>query len=28
VIANGEGDGTCTGCHSRAPQDFLYTVVR
>ncbi len=28
VIANGEGDGTCTGCHSRAPQDYLYTVVR
>jgi len=28
VIANGEGDGTCTGCHGRAPQDFVYTVVR
>jgi hypothetical protein len=28
VIANGEGDGTCTGCHSRAPQDYVYTVVR
>jgi hypothetical protein len=28
VIANGEGDGTCTGCHSRAPQDYLYTVIR
>lgn len=28
VIANGEGDGTCTGCHSRAPQDFVYTVVQ
>mgnify|MGYP006955968372 CR=1 FL=1 len=28
VIANGEGDGTCTGCHARAPQDFVYTVVR
>ena len=28
IIANGEGDGTCTGCHARAPQDFVYTVVR
>lgn len=28
VIANGEGDGTCTGCHARAPQDYLYTVIR
>jgi hypothetical protein len=28
VIANGEGDGTCTGCHAGAPQDFVYTVVR
>lgn len=28
VIANGEGDDTCTGCHGRAPQDFVYTVVR
>jgi hypothetical protein len=27
VIANGEGDGTCTGCHARAPRDFVYTVV-
>jgi hypothetical protein len=27
VIANGEGDATCTGCHSRAPRDFVYTVV-
>jgi hypothetical protein len=28
VIGNGEGDGTCTGCHARAPRDFVYTVVR
>ena len=28
VIANGEGDGTCTGCHSDAPQDFVFTVVK
>jgi len=28
VIANGEGDGACTGCHGRAPRDFVYTVVR
>jgi hypothetical protein len=28
VIGNGEGDGTCTGCHARAPQDNVYTVVR
>jgi hypothetical protein len=28
VIANGEGDDTCTGCHSRAPRDFVYTVVQ
>ena len=27
VVANGEGDGTCTGCHGRAPRDFVYTVV-
>lgn len=27
IVANGEGDGTCTGCHSRAPRDFVYTVV-
>ncbi|MEO8706559.1 MAG: hypothetical protein ABI867_41420 [Kofleriaceae bacterium] len=24
VIANGQGDGTCTGCHGRAPRDFVY----
>jgi hypothetical protein len=28
VVGNGEGDGTCTGCHARAPHDFVYTVVR
>lgn len=28
VIANGEGDGTCTGCHGRAPRDFVYTIIR
>jgi hypothetical protein len=28
VIANGEDDGTCTGCHGRAPRDFVYTIVR
>lgn len=27
VIANAEGDGTCTGCHSGAPRDFVFTVV-
>jgi len=27
IVANGEGDSTCTGCHSRAPRDFVYTVV-
>jgi hypothetical protein len=27
VIANGEGDGTCTGCHSGAPRDFVFTPV-
>ncbi len=28
IVANGEDHGTCTGCHSRAPRDFVYTVVR
>ena len=28
VVANGEGDETCTGCHAGAPQDFVWTVVR
>lgn len=28
VIANGEGDGTCTGCHAGAPKDYVFTVVR
>ncbi|MCW5801579.1 MAG: hypothetical protein KIT31_04275 [Deltaproteobacteria bacterium] len=27
VVANGEGDGTCTGCHASAPRDFVFTVV-
>ncbi|MDQ3367475.1 MAG: hypothetical protein M3680_18805 [Myxococcota bacterium] len=27
VVANAEGDDTCTGCHGRAPRDFVYTVV-
>lgn len=27
VVANGEGDDTCTGCHSRAERDFVFTVV-
>lgn len=26
-FANGQGDDTCTGCHSRAPKDFVYTIV-
>lgn len=26
--ANGVGDSTCTGCHSNAPRDFVFTVVR
>jgi hypothetical protein len=26
IVANGEGDGTCTGCHSGAPRDFVFTV--
>ncbi len=25
VIANGEGDSTCVGCHSGAPRDFVFT---
>jgi hypothetical protein len=28
VVANGEGDSTCTGCHGAAPRDFSFTVVR
>ncbi len=28
VIANGEGDSTCTGCHGRAPRDFVYTIIQ
>ena len=27
IASNGEGDSTCTGCHSRAPRDFVYTSV-
>ena len=27
IVANGEGDSTCTSCHSRAPRDFVFTVV-
>jgi hypothetical protein len=27
VIANGTGEGTCVGCHSRAPRDFVFTQV-
>jgi hypothetical protein len=27
VIANAEGDDTCTDCHARAPRDFVYTIV-
>lgn len=26
-VANGPGDSTCTGCHGRAPRDFVYTIV-
>ncbi len=26
-VANGQGDGTCTGCHGRAPRDFVYTII-
>jgi hypothetical protein len=27
VVANGEGDSTCTSCHSHAPRDFVFTQV-
>lgn len=27
VIANGEGDSTCVGCHSGAARDFVFTPV-
>ncbi len=27
VIANAEGDDTCTGCHGGAPRDHVFTVV-
>lgn len=26
-VANGPADDTCTGCHGRAPRDFVYTIV-
>jgi hypothetical protein len=26
-VANGQGDTTCTGCHGRAPRDFVYTII-
>lgn len=28
VIANGEAESSCTDCHSGAPRDFVFTVVR
>lgn len=27
VPFNGEGESTCTGCHEKAPRDFVFTVV-
>lgn len=27
VVANGEGESGCTGCHAGAPRDFVFTVV-
>jgi hypothetical protein len=27
IAANGEGESGCTGCHSGAPRDFVFTVV-
>jgi hypothetical protein len=27
IASNGEGDSTCTGCHSGAPRDYVFTVV-
>ena len=27
IVANGTDDDTCTGCHARAPRDFVYTRV-
>ena len=27
VVANGPGDTTCTGCHSHAPRDFVFTAI-
>lgn len=27
VAANGQGDAGCTGCHSAAERDFVFTVV-
>jgi hypothetical protein len=28
VYANGQGDGTCTGCHAGAPRDSVFTIIR
>ncbi len=28
IPANGVDDGTCTGCHSGAPRDYVFTQVR
>jgi hypothetical protein len=27
IAANGEGESGCTGCHSGAPRDFVFTAV-
>lgn len=27
TAANGEGEGVCVGCHSRAPRDYVFTIV-
>ncbi|MGE0547125.1 MAG: hypothetical protein AB7O24_01595 [Kofleriaceae bacterium] len=27
VVANGEGEDTCTDCHDRAPRDYVFTLV-
>ena len=27
VAANGQGEGACTGCHSHAPRDFVFTAI-
>jgi hypothetical protein len=28
TAANGQGEGTCVGCHSSAPRDFVFTIVK